>query len=154
MAPMADDRTSWELRRPDLVLAEVARSHPFDRPCTLLARIDGSYQHQRLTATTLLWQEPAEDESRRSRLTEQALERLSFVRAADRNNRVLALAVPIVVRPGAAWMSWDEEEALLGLRYGSNWVDVLNASPLTVTSRGWFSALDELWGTTPRARWR
>lgn len=144
-----DDETAWELRRPDLVLAQVAERHPFDRARTLLARVDGPYDDQRLTATTVLWDEPATDELQRTRLTEQALERLGFSRSADRDYRTWPLAVPVVVRPGSAWPSWDETEAFLGLRYGSNWVDVRQGDVLTVTARGWFSYLDEIWGTAP-----
>lgn len=155
MPRMDDDDMcpAWELRRPDLVLAGVARRLPFDRPRTLLARVDGPYDDQRLTAVTVLWAEPAADELQRTELTEQALERLGFSRHADRNHLSWPLAVPVVVRPGSVWTSWDESEAFLGLRYGANWVDVRQGDVLTVTPRGWFSYLDEVYGTTPRATW-
>jgi hypothetical protein len=150
---MTDEKIyPWEVRRPDLLLAELAERHPFDRPRTLLARIDGGYEEQRLTASTVLWDEPADDESERTRLTEQALERLGFARTAGRYPD-WPLAVPVVVRPGPAWMSWDETEALLGLRYGSNLCDVHEGDVLTVTARGWYAPMDELWGTEPRAVW-
>lgn len=142
----------WEVRRPDVLLAELAERHPFDRPCTLLARVDGGYEQQRLTSSTVLWAEPADDEVQRTRLTEQALERLGFSRTMARYP-TWPLAVPVVVRPGSAWMAWDETEALLGLRYGSNLCDVLQGDVLTVTARGWYSPLDELYGSEPRAAW-
>lgn len=72
---------------------------------------------------------------------------------ADLGYRDWPLAVPVVVRPGPVWSSSDETEAFLGLRYGSNWVDVRQGDVLTVTARGWYSFLDELWGTTPKAMW-
>jgi hypothetical protein len=61
--------------------------------------------------------------------------------------------VPVVIRPGSAWTSWDEHEAFLGLRYGSNWVDVRQGDVLTVTPRGWTSWLDGIWGSRPQAQW-
>jgi hypothetical protein len=147
-----DEENGWELRRPDLLLQAIAEQHPFDRPRTLLARVDGPYEAQRLTGTTLLWQEPAVDELERTRLTEQALERLGFTRTAG-GYRSWPLAVPVVVRPGSTLSSWDEHEAFVGLRYGSNWVGVRQGDILTVTARGWSSWLDGIWGTTPRAQW-
>ena len=66
---------------------------------------------------------------------------------------VFPIAVPVVIRPGAAWWSWDEREGWLGLRYGSNLCDVLQGDVLTVTTRGWISHLDELHGSEPRAAW-
>jgi hypothetical protein len=63
------------------------------------------------------------------------------------------MAVPIVVRPGSAWWSWDELEAVLGLRYGSNCCHVIQGDVLTVTGRGWLSWPDDLHGTEPRAQW-
>lgn len=150
---MDDDIDPWELRRPDLLLEQLAGQQPFDRPRTLLARVDGPYDDQRLTGSTVLWQEPAADELERTRLTEQALERLGFERTYRGDYRGMPMAVPVVVRPGPSWPAWDESEAMLGLRYGSNWVDVRQGDLLTVTARGWCSFLDGLWGTTPRARW-
>ena len=61
--------------------------------------------------------------------------------------------MPVVVRPGAAWWSWDEREVWFGLRYGSNLCDVLQGDVLTVTTRGWLSHLDELHGSEPQAAW-
>lgn len=147
------DDTAWEVRRPDLLLEQVERRHRFDRPRTYLARVDGPYDDQRVAATTVLWDEPAAGEPQRRRLTEQALERLGFCWTPGATYRDWPLAVPIVVRPGSAWPSWDEEEALLGLRYGCNSVQVRQGDVVTVTARGWFSFLDGLWGTTPCARW-
>lgn len=147
------DETAWEVRRPDLLLEHIAELHPFDRPRTYLARVDGPYEAQRLGGVTVLWDEPAPDETKRTRLTERALERLDFCWMPSRDYRSRPLAVPVVVRPGSAWPGWDEEEALLGLRYGSNSADVRQGDVLTVTARGWFSFLDELWGTTPCAQW-
>ena len=66
---------------------------------------------------------------------------------------VFPIAVPVVVRPGAVWWSWDERDVWLGLRYGSNLCDVLQGDVLTVTARGWISHLDELHGSEPRAAW-
>lgn len=141
-----------ELRRPDLVLDAVARDHPFDRPRTLLVRVDGLYDAQRVTGTTVLWEEPAVDERDRTRRTEEALQRLGFTRSGG-DWLCAPIAVAVVVRPGPTTSSWDEREAFLGLRYGSNWVDVRQGDILTVTARGWTSWLDRLWGTSPRARW-
>lgn len=152
MHRMDDDEPGWELRRPDLVLQAIAEEHPFDWPRTLLARVDGPYDAQLLTAATLLWHEPAADEVERTELAEQALDRLGFTRTAGAC-RSWPLAVPVVVRPGSSSASWDEEEALLGPRYGSNWVDARHGDVLTVTTRGWSSWLDGAWGTTPRAHW-
>lgn len=135
-----------------MLLAELAQRHPFDRPRTLLARVDGGYEQQRLTDSTVLWDEPAGDEHQRTRLTEQALERLGFSHSADRYAD-WPLAIPVVVRPGPAWISWDETEAMLGLRYGSNMCDVREGDALTVTARGWYAPIDELWGAEPRALW-
>ena len=141
-----------ELRRPDLLLRELSRRHPFDRPETLLARVDGPSEQQRLVDCTVLWQEPEPDELERTHRTEQALQRLGFGRSR-RPYPDWPIAVPVVVRPGAAWWSWDEREAWLGLRYGSNLCDVLHGDVLTVTTRGWLSHLDELHGSEPRAAW-
>jgi len=153
MSGMTDDiDTAWQLRRPDLVLQQIAARHPFNRPRTLLARVDGPYAHQRLAGVTVLWQEPAVDEVERTTLTEQALARLGFTRT-EAAYRDWPLAVPVVVRPGSAWSSWDEREAFYGLRYGSNWVDVRQGDVLTVTTRGWTSWLDGIWGSSPRAQW-
>lgn len=148
------DDTAWELRRPDLLLDAVRARHSFDRPSTYLARVDGPYDDQRLVDATVLWAEPAADEAERTRLTEAALRRLRFGRTTDRDYRTWPLAVPVVVRPGSAWPGWDESEALLGLRYGSNWVDVRQGDVLTVTARGWYSHLEGIWGRSPRAAWR
>lgn len=147
------DETAWEVRRPDLLLSQVGVLHPFERPRTYLTRVDGPYEHQALVGTTVLWDEPPAGELERTRIMEEALGRLGFCRMSDRDYLSWPLAVPIVVRPGSAWPGWDESEAFLGLRYGSNWVDARQGDVLTVTAQGWYSHLDGLWGTTPRARW-
>jgi hypothetical protein len=141
-----------ELRRPDLLLHDLSLRHPFDRPVTLLARVHGPYDRQRLTDSTVLWHEPAPDELERTHRTEQAMQRLGFG-LTRRPYPDWPIAVPVVVRPGSAWWSWDEREAWLGLRYGSNLRDVLHGDVLTVTARGWLSHLDELHGSEPRAAW-
>ena len=141
-----------ELRRPDLLLHELSRRHAFDRPKTLLARVDGPSEQQRLVDCTVLWQEPEPDELERTHRTEQALQRLGFGRSR-RPYPDWPIAVPVVVRPGSAWWSWDEREVWLGLRYGSNLCDVLHGDVLTVTAHGWLSHLDELHGSEPRAAW-
>ena len=152
-AAMTDiPRLPSELRRPDLPLHQLSRRHPFDRPATLLARVDGPHDRQRLTDGTLLWHEPAPDEHERTCRTEQALQRLGL----DRTRRPYPewpIAVPVVVRPGSAWWSWDERDAWLGLRYGSSLCDVLSGEVLTVTARGWRAHLDDLHGCEPRAAW-
>ncbi len=141
-----------EIRRPDLLLHEVCERHPFDRPQTLLARVDGPYDRQHLADCTVLWDEPAQDERERTLRTEQALRRLGFG-FRQRPFPQWPIAVPVVIRPGSAWWSWDEREVWLGLRYGSNLCDVLDADVLTVTARGWVSHMDELHGSEPRAAW-
>lgn len=141
-----------EIRRPDLLLHEVCERHRFDRPKTLLARVDGPHDQQRLIDCTVLWEEPAPGEGERTRRTEQALQRLGFG-FTRRPHSTWPIAVPVVIRPGSAWWSWDEHEVWLGLRYGSNLCDVLQADTLTVTARGWISHLDELHGSEPRAAW-
>ena len=141
-----------EIRRPDLLLHEVRERHPFDRPATLLARVDGPYDHQRLIDCTVLWHEPAPDELERTRRTERPLQRLGFA-FTRRPCPQWPIAVPVVVRPGSAWWSWDEQEVWLGLRYGSNLCDVLQADVLTVTAHGWISHMDRLHGSHPRAAW-
>lgn len=150
---MTEDKIyPWELRRPDLVLRDIAEREPFTTPRTLLARVDGPYEQQRVVGVTVLWEGPAEDEIERTLLTEQALQRLGFDRT-DRPYPDWPMAVPIVIRPGSAWFGWDESEAILGLRYGSNLCDVIQGDVLTVTSRGWMSWPDDLYGTEPRAEW-
>ena len=143
----------WDLRRPDLLLQAVADSEPFDRPRTLLARVEGPYEQQQLAAVTCLWEEPAEDECERTRLTEQALQRLGFGRGAPIDG-CRPITVPIVIRSGPSWFAWDESEAVLGLRYGGNLRNVIWYEVLTVTPRGWTSWPAELSGTQPRAEWR
>jgi hypothetical protein len=141
-----------EIRRPDLLLHQVCERHAFDRPKTLLARVDGPYDQQRLIDCTVLWNEPAQDEHERTLQTEQALRRLGFG-LTRRPYPQWPIAVPVVIRPGSAWWSWDEREVWLGLRYGSNLCDVLQGDLLTVTTRGWISHRDELHGSEPRAAW-
>lgn len=141
-----------EIRRPDLLLHEVSRCHPFDRPVTLLARVDGPYDEQRLVDCVVLWHEPVRGEHERTLRTEQTLRRLGFGRTRHPYPR-WPIAVPVVVRPGSAWWSLDEREVWLGLRYGSNLCDVLHGDVLTVTAHGWLSHLDELHGSEPRAAW-
>jgi hypothetical protein len=142
----------WEIRRPDLLLHQLSERHPFDRPRTLLARVDGPYDQQRLVDCTVLWHEPAQDEHERTLQTEQAMRRLGFG-FTRRPCPQWPIVVPVVIRPGSAWWSWDEREVWLGLRYGSNLCDVLQGDVLTVTGRGWISHLDELHGGQPRAAW-
>ena len=141
-----------EIRRPDLLLHQVRERHPFDRPRTLLARVDGPYDQQRLVDCSVLWDEPARDECGRTSQTEQALRRLGFG-LTGRPYPQWPIVVPVVVRPGSAWWSWDEREVWLGLRYGSNLCNVLQGDVLTVTARGWISHLDELHGSEPSAAW-
>lgn len=141
-----------EIRRPDLLLHAVRERQPFDRPKTLLARVDGHGDRQRLSGCAVLWDEPPQDEHERTLQTEQALRRLGFG-FTRRPYPQWPIAVPVVVRPGSSWWSWDEREVWLGLRYGSNLCDVLQADVLTVTARGWLSHLDELHGREPRAAW-
>ena len=100
----------------------------------------------------VLWDEPAEDEHERTRQTERAMRRLGFGLTRCPYPQ-WPIAVPVVIRPGAAWWSWDERAVWLGLRYGSNLCDVLQGDVLTVTARGWISHLDELHGPQPRAGW-
>lgn len=142
----------WELRRPDLLLQELAALHPFDRPHALLARVDGPYARQRLTAATVLWEEPPEAEDDLRRATEEALGRLecgwSDLPFADQ-----PLVVAVVVRPGPSWWSPDEADVAYGLRYGSNLSSVRQGGIVTVTARGWLEQADELCGARPRARW-
>ncbi len=148
-----DDCVRWEVRRPDLLLEAVAASEPFDRPRTLLARVDGPHERQHVAGVTELWEEPAEDEHERIRLTERALLRLGFS-FSELPYAEWPLAVPIVIRPGASWYSLDEREALLGLRYGSNLCHVVTGELLTVTTRGSVTWPDEAFGSQPRATWR
>lgn len=142
----------WELRRPDLVLRDLERLLPFDTPRTLLARVDGAWCDQRLAKATQLWRQPARDELARTRTTERALKRLGlgFTKTAYAE---WPIVIAVVVRPGSCWWSFDESEAHLGLRYGSNLVHAVNGDIITVTRRGWYSQLDELYGATPAARW-
>lgn len=152
-ADMRDDTIfPSELRRPDLLLHQVSERLPFDRPRTLLARVEGPYEQQRLVDCTVLWDEPAADEHERTLRTEEAMKRLGFGFTGRRYPQ-WPIVVPVVVRPGSAWWSWDEREVWLGLRYGYNLCDVLQSDVLTVTSRGWISQLDELHGVEPRAAW-
>lgn len=141
-----------DIRRPDLLLHEVSERQPFDRPKALLARVDGPYDRQRLVDCTVLWDEPAQDEHERTLRTDQALRRLD-IGFTQRPFPQWPIVVPVVVRPGSAWWSWDEREVWLGLRYGSNLCHVLQGDVLTVTARGWISHLDELHGSQPRAAW-
>jgi hypothetical protein len=142
----------WELRRPDLLLAAVAAHHPFDVPRALLAVVEGPYDDQRLTGSTVLWDRPPAEERARTTRTEKALEALGLGWTRLPYDEP-PLVVPVVVRPGPCWFSWDESEVVLGLRYGSNLVDVRQGALLTVTGQGWYAPLDELWGTHPRAVW-
>jgi hypothetical protein len=142
----------WDIRRPDLLLDQVRERHRFDRPKTLLARVDGPYDRQRLVDCTVLWDEPTQDEYERTLQTEQAMRRLGFG-LTRLPHKQWPIVVPVVIRPGSAWWSWDEREVWLGLRYGSNLCDVLQGDVLTVTARGWISHLDELHGGEPRAAW-
>jgi hypothetical protein len=142
----------WEIRRPDLLLRLVAERHPFDRPRTLLVRVDGPYDQQCVADSTVLWDEPAQDEHERTVQTEQALRRLGFGFTRHPYPQ-WPIGVPVVVRPGSAWWSWDEREVWLGLRYGSNLCHVLTGDVLTVTARGWVSHLEALHGHEPRAVW-
>ena len=148
-----DEPDPGELRRPDLLLDAVASYEPFDSPRTLLARVDGAYEQQQLASVTRLWDEPPEDELERTRLTEQALQRLGF-EMTGLPYRDWPMAVPIVIRPGPSWFSWDESEAVLGLRYGSNLRDVVRGDVLTVTPRGWSSWPEDRYGGQPRAQWQ
>ena len=141
-----------EIRRPDLLLQQMCERHPFDQPRTLLARVDGPDDQQRLVDCTVLWDEPARDEHERTLQTEQALRRLGFG-PTRRPYPQWPIAVPVVIRPGAAWWSWDEREVWLGLRYSFNLCDVLQGDVLTVKGLGWISHLDELHGSEPRAVW-
>lgn len=141
-----------EIRRPDLLLHQVRERHPFDRPQTLLLRVEGPYDEQRLVDSTLLWEEPTSDELERTDQTEQAMQRLGFGFTGLLYPQ-WPIVVPVVVRPGSVWWSWDEREAWLGLRYGSNLCDALQADVLTVTERGWVSHMDGLHGPEPRAAW-
>jgi hypothetical protein len=153
-APMRPDEPDpGELRRPDLLLHAVAGYEPFSSPRTLLARVDGAYEQQVLAGVTGLWDEPPEHELDTTRQTEQALQRLGFV-STGRRYRDWPMAVPIVIRPGPSWFSWDESEAVLGLRYGSNLCDVVQGDVLTVTPRGWSSWPADLYGGQPRAQWQ
>lgn len=142
----------WELRRPDAVLRDLETQLPFDVPRTLLARIDGPWRDQRLTRSTQLWRRPPPDELVRTRTTERALKRLGLGWTKTPYDE-WPIVLAVVVRPGPCWWSWEEDEAHLGLRYGSNLVDAVNADIVTVTARGWYSQLDELSGPTPAARW-
>lgn len=141
-----------EIRRPDLLLHQVRERQPSDRPQTLLVRVEGPYVKQRLVDCTLLWDEPTSDELERTDRTERAMQRLGFG-FTGRLYPQWPIVVPVVVRPGSAWWSWDEREVWLGLRYGSNLCDALQADVLTVTSRGWISHMDELHGAEPGASW-
>ena len=106
-----------EVRQPDLLLHDVRARHPFDRPETLLARVDGPYEQQRLGDCTVLWDDPAQSERERTLRTEEALARLGYG-LTQRPYPQWPIVVPVVVRPGSAWWSWDEREVWLGLRYG------------------------------------
>jgi hypothetical protein len=53
---------------------------------------------------------------------------------------------------GGGWFCHGSE-VQLGLRYGSNLVDAVNGDIITVTTRGWYSQLDYLYGREPAAVW-
>lgn len=144
---------TYEVRRPDVLLTALSRQQPFDVPRVLLATVEGPYEDQQLTASTVLWDAPPEPERERKVLTEQALLRLGL-RWTPAPFAELPLLVPVVVvRPGPVWWSWDETEVAMGLWYGKNRVAVREAAPITVTTRGWYCHDDELWGARPAARW-
>jgi hypothetical protein len=146
-----DEPDPGELRRPDLLLHAVVSYGPFSSPRTLLARVDGAYEQQVLAGVTRLWMEPPEGELDRARQTEQALQRLGFV-STGLPYRDWPMAVPIVIRPGPSWFSWDESEAVFGLRYGSNLCDVVQGDVLMVTPRGGTSWPAYTYGGQPQAQ--
>lgn len=141
-----------ELRRPDLVLQAVADRHPFDRPRALLAVVTGPYEQQRLTGSTVLWRQPPVHERARGRAADRAAVRLGLADAPlfPQHRPIL---VPVVVRPGASWWTWDESEVALAMRYCNQMLAVVRAGIVTVTDRGWYTQDDELSGTRPRAVW-
>lgn len=63
------------------------------------------------------------------------------------------ILLPVAVRPGSSWWSWDETEATVALRYCHQLGSVLQAGAIVVTPRGWYMAADGLWGIHPRAVW-
>lgn len=140
------------LVRPDRVLEQLAAHHPFDRPRALLARVEGPPDQPHVSASIVLSEQPPIDELERARVTEQRLEELGLT-WGDEPYDALPVVVPVVVRPGSCWWSWDESEVLLGLRYGSNGVRVRQVGPYVVTAQGWYAPFDELWDTAPRAVW-
>lgn len=141
-----------EVHRPDLVLDALAERHPFDRPRVLLALLSGSYREQRLVDTTVLWTEPPRSEGTRARAADRAAAGLGLNGESTERRRGQIL-LPVVVRPGPSWWTWDETEALLALRYCPPLGNVLQAALIVVTARGWYVPEDELWGTRPRAAW-
>lgn len=106
--------------RPDLVLETIARQHRLDRPYTLLARVDGPPEQPEVVASDVLWYVPPLSTSDRDTAVERTLARLGLPRWSRDPDDPLPWVVPVVVRPGPCAWSWDEDEVMLGLRYGSN----------------------------------
>lgn len=142
-----------EVRRPDQVLEALAARHPFDRPRALLALLAGPYSDQRLADTSVLWTQPPVSEPARTRAAERAAAQLRLDRSpmCARPRQIL---LPVVIRPGPSWWSWDEAEVTLALRYCYQLGKVVQAGVITVTPRGWYAPADELWGTVPHAVWK
>lgn len=141
-----------EIRRPDLVLAAVAGRHPFTRPRALLALLTGPYGDQRLAGTTVLWGAPPVDLDARSRAADRAAVRLGLDDAPWSGVHRPVL-LPVVVRPGPSWWSWDESEVASALRYCHHLWAVVRAGVATVTERGWYLPEDGIWDTAPRTVW-
>lgn len=144
------DNTPWEVARPDRMLASLHGRVSFDRPGTWLVLVDAVGTGQNVLACTLVWANPSVDDTPDEQaLAKSALERLGVYDAPW--TTVRPIVVPVIVRPGPAWYSWDESAILLALRY--NCFVAHTGDPLTVTERGWFSPCEELYGTEPKARW-
>jgi len=141
-----------EVRRPDLVLEALADRHPFDEPHAVLALLTGPYEHQSLASSSVLWTQPPAEERARGRAADRAAAQLGLDRASL-HARQRQILLPVVVRPGPSWWSWDETEVSLALRYCNQLSSVLQAGVIVVTPRGWYSDDDELWGIHPRAVW-
>lgn len=137
------------------MLEAVARQHPLDVPHTLLARVEGPEEQPELIGLEHLWCIPPLDSLDRSGAVEDTLSRLGLHlnwRSLGPDDD-LPWIVPVVVRPGPCVWSWDESEVMLGLRYGCNGTSARQSEPLVVTGRGWWAALQDVYGTSPSAHW-
>jgi len=148
-----DERRTWQLRDPAVLLTEIHDAHGFRIGASLLALVDDAPRTQLLRCCTP-FELPADTPwSDVERLTgQEALQRLGLEKwGKPRDPKTWPTVVPVITRTGRCVARRGDLAITQYFRY-VNGFDAFIGNPLLVTPFGWCDLLEKFGGTEPRCR--